>query len=78
MMRRLVILMDEHEQERLRRVAARKGQSVGKVAREAIRRVIDEQSLPDRAQAVAFLCDEHDPDFVWPDVKRDLERRYGG
>lgn len=76
--RRLVILIDEREHDRLRRLAARRGQSVGMVAREAIRRSLDAQTLPDRDQAVAFLCEEHDAGFSWSDVKRELERRHGG
>ncbi len=77
---RLVVLMEPDEMERLRELADRRGESVAAVVRRAIRTLLYAETFREdaRSDAAEFLCREHDPEFDWAEVKRDLVDRDGG
>ncbi len=79
--KRLVVLMEERDYVALQREAERAGRSMASIVREAVREKLEGRHVANdeerRAAAVELICGEHDPDFDWARVKRDLERRYG-
>ena len=76
---RLVVLIDEDQHQRLRAAAVSRRVSAASLVRQAIdeKLAAEHPAGRDVAEAVDYLCREHDPDFDWQRVKRELERRHG-
>lgn len=79
MERRVQILIERAEYERLERVAQADHRSVASVIREAIGRYLD-SGADDKARALDALLDmsvDDGPGQEWPDAKRALEPAHG-
>ena len=76
--RRLVVLIDDTDHELLQTAARRRGVSVAKVVRAAIRERLgrERRREDDASTGIDFLCEEHDPSFEWDRVKKELVARH--